>query len=50
MFKMAEKNNGIYPNSIPILSNDQQLRLKIINEIRCYFFAEIKERINEQKN
>ena len=44
MFKMAEKNNDIYPNSSPISWNDQQFRLKRINEIKYYFVAEIKER------
>ena len=41
---MAETNNGIYPNLSPILLNNQQFRLKRINEIKDYFIAEIKER------
>ena len=39
---MGETN--IYPNLTSYLSNDQQFRLKKINEIRHYFVAEIKER------
>ena len=50
---MAERNsyenNNIYPNLSPILSDNRQFRLNRINEIRDYFVAEIKERINEQK-
>ena len=37
-------NNSIYQNLSPNLSDDQQFRLKKINEIRDYFIAEIKER------
>ena len=33
-----------YPNLSPNLSDDQQFRLKKINEIRDYFVADIKER------
>ena len=40
---MAETNN-IYPNLSATLSNDQQFRLKRINEIKDCFVAEIKER------
>ena len=46
---MAETNNGTYQNLSPTLLNDKQLRLNRINEIRDYFVAEIKKRINEQK-
>ena len=39
------ESQNIYPNS-----NDwQQFRLNKINDIKDYFIAEIKERINEQK-
>ena len=43
---MAEANNNVsmYPNLSPTMSDDQQFRLKKINEIRDYFVAEIKER------
>ena len=34
----------MYPNFNSIISDDQQFRLDKINEIRYYFFAEIKER------
>ena len=46
---MAECSN-IYPNlrATP-LSDQQQCRLNKINEIKDYFVAEIKERINEQR-
>ena len=37
-------NNSIYQNLSPNLSDDQQFRLKKINEIRDYFIAEIKGR------
>ena len=40
---MTETNN-IYANLSPTLSNDQQVRLNRINEIKYYFVAEIKER------
>ena len=36
----------VYPN----ISNDQQFRLNKINEIKDYFIAEIRERINKQKS
>ena len=39
------KTNNLYPN----LSDDQQFRLKKINEIRDYFLAEIKERESMSK-
>ena len=50
---MAERNSiegSMYPNlsatplSAAPLSNQQQFRLKKINEIKDYFVAEIKER------
>ena len=45
---MAERSsyetNNTYPNLSPILSDNQQLRLNRISEIRDYFVAEIKER------
>ena len=45
-----ETNNvNMYPNLSSNLSDHQQFRLNKINEIRDYFIAEIKERINEQK-
>ena len=34
----------MYPNFSPTPSNEQQLRLNKIKEIRDYFVAEIKER------
>ena len=34
----------MYPNLSVNISNDQQFRLNKINEIKDYFFAEIKER------
>ena len=40
---MAKTNDGIYPNLSPIVLNDQQFRLKRINEIRDYCIAEIRE-------
>ena len=39
------ETNNLYPN----LSDDQQFRLKKINEIRDYFLAEIKERESMSK-
>ena len=39
-----DQTNNIYPNLTSNLSNDQQFRLNKINEIKYYFFAEIKER------
>ena len=46
MFKIAETNNNIniYPNLSSTLSDNQQLMLNRINEIKDYFVAEIKER------
>ena len=45
---MAECNSHETPNMNPnlgvVLSNKQQFRLNIINEIKDYFVAEIKER------
>ena len=35
---------NMYPNLNANLSNDQQFRLNKINQIKDYFFAEIKER------
>ena len=50
---MAERSsyetNNVYPNLSESLSDNQQYRLNRINEIRDYFVADIKERINEQK-
>ena len=43
MFKMVEANN-IYPDLSATSLNDQQFRLNRINEIKDYFFAEIKKR------
>ena len=40
-------------NVIPLsanMSNDQQFRLKKINEIKDYFIAEVKERESMSKN
>ena len=45
MFKMKECNShNMYPNLCTTPSNDQQFRLNKINEIKDYFFVEIKER------
>ena len=41
MFKMVEDYN-IYPYLIETPLNDQQFRLKRMNEIKDYFVAEIK--------
>ena len=42
---MAECNSHtVYPNLSVNTSNEQQFRLKKINEIKDYFIAEIKER------
>ena len=41
---------NIYPNLNANISNDQQFRLKKINEIKDYFIAEIKERELISKN
>ena len=35
------KTSDIYPNLSTVLSNEQQFRLKKINEIKDYFLAEI---------
>ena len=35
---------NIYPNLNANISNEQQFRLKTINEIKDYFFTEIRER------
>ena len=44
-FKMAECNShNIYPNLSDTPSNEQKFWLNKINEIKDYFFAEIKER------
>ena len=40
----------IYPNLNAIPSNEQQFRLKKINEIKYYFLAEIRERELIRKN
>ena len=44
------ETNNIYPNLKPALWDNQQFRLNRINEIRDYFVAEIKERVNEVIN
>ena len=46
---MAEYNFIEAPNIYQNLNDQQQFRLNKINEIKDYFVAEIKERINEQK-
>ena len=38
------KTPNIYPNLNANISNEQQFRLKKINEIKDYFLAEIRER------
>ena len=38
------KTPNIYPNLNEISSNEQQLRLSKINEIKDYFLAEIREK------
>ena len=38
------KTPNIYPNLNENISNEQQLRLNKINEIKHYFLAEIRER------
>ena len=40
------KTQNIYPNLATNISNEQQFRLKKINEIKDYFSAEIRERTN----
>ena len=42
--RSSYETNNIYPNLNQSLSDDQQFRLKKINEIRDYFVAKIKER------
>ena len=44
------KTPNTYPNLNVIPSNEQQFRLKIINEIKYYFLAEIRERELISKN
>ena len=41
---------NMYPNLSTTPSNDQQLRLNKINEIKDYFITEIKERELMSKN
>ena len=47
MFKIAERSsyetNNIYPNLSPTPSNNQQFRLKRINEIRDYLLLRLKK-------
>ena len=54
MFKIAEPDFHETPKMYPILSantsNEQQFRLKKINEIKDYFIAEIKERERMSKS
>ena len=45
-----KKTPNIYPNLNSILSNEQQFRRNKINEIKDYFFTEIKERELISKN
>ena len=40
----------MYPNLSANMSNDQQFRLNIRNEIKDYFIAEIRERELMRKN
>ena len=42
---MVECNSIQTPNINPNLNDQQQFRLKILNEIKDYFVAEIKERV-----
>ena len=44
------KTPNIYPNFDEIPSNEEQFRLKNINEIKDYFLAEIGERELISKN
>ena len=44
------KTRNIYPNLNAIPSNEQQFRLKKINEIKDYFLVEIRERELISKN
>ena len=44
------KTPNIYPNLNAIPSNEQQFRLKKINEIKDYFLVEIRERELISKN
>ena len=42
--RSSYETNNIYPNLNPTLPSNKQFRLNMINEIRDYFVAEIKER------
>ena len=44
------KTQNIYPNLSPNISNEQQFRLKKINEIKDYFLGVIRERKLISKN
>ena len=44
------KTPNMYPNLNANISNEQQLRLKKINEIKDYLLAEIQERELIRKN
>ena len=44
------KTPNIYPNLNENISNEQQLRLNKVNEIKHYFLAEIRERELMSKN
>ena len=44
------KTPNIYPNLTANISNEQQIRLNKINEIKDYFLAEIRERELIRKN
>ena len=44
------KTPNIYPNLTANISNEQQFRLKKINEIKDYFLAEIRKRELIRKN
>ena len=45
----AYQTLSMHPNLNIALNDQQHFRLNKINEIKDYFVAEIKERINEQK-
>ena len=45
-----QKTPNLYPNLSANISNEQQLRLNKINEIKDYFLAEIRERELISKN
>ena len=45
---MTECNSHETYNTYPNLNDQQYFRLNKINEIKDYFFAEIRKRINEQ--